>query len=231
MVVHLVELFHSQRREHLGATMKTVVLVSGQMRTADQCAAGIRELYPDVPFVVHAVADEDAEKAFLFRPAVTVIEPQREMPERREYSIQIGRGCHGVQRVLKQLWGLRRVWQVFEASGIEADCVVRCRADLAFSVPPEPFEGTGWRVPTFCNWFGFNDRFAFGDLPAMRRYFTRLDRLDEYIDAGGMFHPETFLGWAMRGVPAESTRAVFATVRADGTRDEPQWFANAGDIP
>jgi hypothetical protein len=153
------------------------------------------------------------------------------MPERREYSIQIGRGCHGVQRVLKQLWGLRRVWQVFEASGIEADCVVRCRADLAFSVPPEPFEGTGWRVPTFCNWFGFNDRFAFGDLPAMRRYFTRLDRLDEYIDAGGMFHPETFLGWAMRGVPAESTRAVFATVRADGTRDEPQWFANAGDIP
>jgi hypothetical protein len=231
LVVHLVELFHSQRREHLGATMKTVVLVSGQMRTADQCAAGIRELYPDVPFVVHAVADEDAEKAFLFRPAVTVIEPQREMPERREYSIQIGRGCHGVQRVLKQLWGLRRVWQVFEASGIEADCVVRCRADLAFSVPPEPFEGTGWRVPTFCNWFGFNDRFAFGDLPAMRRYFTRLDRLDEYIDAGGMFHPETFLGWAMRGVPAESTRAVFATVRADGTRDEPQWFANAGDIP
>jgi hypothetical protein len=231
LVVHLVELFHSQRREHLGATMKTVVLVSGQMRTADPCAAGIRELYPDVPFVVHAVADEDAEKAFLFRPAVTVIEPQREMPERREYSIQIGRGCHGVQRVLKQLWGLRRVWQVFEASGIEADCVVRCRADLAFSVPPEPFEGTGWRVPTFCNWFGFNDRFAFGDLPAMRRYFTRLDRLDEYIDAGGMFHPETFLGWAMRGVPAESTRAVFATVRADGTRDEPQWFANAGDIP
>jgi hypothetical protein len=210
--------------------MKTVVLVSGQMRTADQCAAGIRELYPDVPFVVHAVADDDAEKAFLFRPAVTVIEPQREMPERREYSIQIGRGCHGVQRVLKQLWGLRRVWQVFEASGIEADCVVRCRADLAFSVPPEPFEGTGWRVPTFCNWFGFNDRFAFGDLPAMRRYFTRLDRLDEYIDAGCMFHPETFLGWAMQGIVARSTQAVFATVRADGTRDEPQWFTNAGDI-
>jgi hypothetical protein len=23
---------------------------------------------------------------------------------------------------------------------------------------------------------------------------------------------------------------VFATVRADGTRDEPQWFTNAGDI-
>jgi hypothetical protein len=210
--------------------MKTVVLISGQMRTADQCAAGIRDIYPDATFAVHAVADDDAEKAFLFRPAVTVIEPQHEMPERREYSVQIGRGCHGVQRVLKQLWGLRRVWQVFEASGIEADCIVRCRADLAFSVPPEPFAGEGWRVPTFCNWFGCNDRFAFGDLPTMRRYFTRLDRLDEYINAGGMFHPETFLDWAMRSVPVERTQAVFATVRADGTRDEPQWFTNAGDM-
>jgi hypothetical protein len=228
--VRLVLGVRGERGEYLGADMKTAVLISGQMRTADQCAAGIREIYPDVPFVVHAVADDDAEKAFLFRPAVTVIEPQHEMPERREYSTQIGRGCHGVQRVLKQLWGLRRVWQVFEASGIEADVIVRCRGDLAFSVPPEPFEGEGWRVPTFCNWFGFNDRFAFGDLPSMRRYFTRLDRLDEYIDAGGIFHPETFLGWAMRGVPAESTRAVFATVRADGTRDDPVWYEPAGDI-
>lgn len=210
--------------------MKTVVLISGQMRTAAQCAAGIRDIYPDVPFVVHAVADADADAAFLFRPAVTVIEPQHEMPERREYSTQIGRGCHGVQRVLKQLWGLRRVWQVFDASGIEADVIVRCRPDLTFSVPPEPFGGSGWRVPTFCNWWGFNDRFAFGELTAMRKYFTRLDRLDEYIDAGGIFHPETFLGWAMQGERAESTQAVFATLRADGTRDEPTWFPQAGDV-
>lgn len=210
--------------------MTTAVLISGQMRTADRCAAAIRQLYPDATFVVHAVLDADSDKAFLFRPAVAVIEPQHEMRERQRYSWQIGRGCHGVQRVLKQLWGLRRVWQVFEASGIEADVIVRCRADLAFSVPPEPFVGAGWRVPTFANWWGFNDRFGFGDLQAMRPYFMRLDRLDEYIDAGGIFHPETFLGWAMQGIAARSTQAVFATVRADGSRDEPQWFTNAGDI-
>ena len=209
--------------------MKTAVLISGQMRTADQCAAGIRELYPDATFVVHAVADDDAEKAFLFRPAVTVIEPQHEMPERREYSWQMGRGCHGVQRVLKQLRGLRRVWQVFEASGIEADCIVRCRSDLVFAVPPEP-PAAGFWVPTFCNWWGLNDRYAFGDLPAMRRYFTRLDRLDEYTDAGGIFHPETFLGWAMQGVKMTRTRAVFSTLRADGSLDRPVWVFDAGDV-
>jgi hypothetical protein len=209
--------------------MKTVVLISGQMRTADQCAAGIRELYPDATFVVHAVADEDAEKAFLFRPAVTVIEPQHEMPERREYSWQMGRGCHGVQRVLKQLWGLRRVWQVFEASGIEADVIVRCRSDLVFAVPPEP-PAAGFWVPTFCNWWGLNDRFAFGDLQAMQRYFTRLDRLDEYIDAGGIFHPESFLAWAMQGVKVTRSRAVFSTLRADGSLDRPVWVFDAGDV-
>lgn len=212
--------------------MKTVVLISGQMRTADQCAAGIRELYPDASFVVHAVADDDADKAFLFKPAVTVIEPQHEMPERREYSWQMARGCHGVQRVLKQLWGLARVWQVFEASGIEADVVVRMRPDLAFSVSPEPPvapPGGGIYVPRFCNWGGFNDRFAFGDLQTMRRYFTRLERLDEYIDARGMFHPETFLAWSLIGGTLFRTRAVFSTVRQDGTRDEPVWLPEFGD--
>jgi hypothetical protein len=210
--------------------MKAVVLVSGQMRTADRCAAGIRAVYPDAAFVVHAVADDDADKAFLFRPSVTVIEPQHEMPERREYSWQMGRGCHGVQRVLKQLWGLRRAWRAFEASGIEADVVVRCRPDIEFAVPPETFtEGDVW-VPSFANWYGLNDRFAFGHLHAMRRYFMRLDWLDDYIDAGGVFHPESFLAWAMSGRDVRRTRAVFSTVRPDGSRDEPVWCFDAGDV-
>lgn len=200
------------------------------MRTADQCAAGIRDIYPDATFVVHAVADDDADKAFLFKPAVAVIEPQHEMPERREYSWHMSRGCHGVQRVLKQLWGLRRVWQVFEASGIEADVIVRCRPDLLFSVPPETPSDDGVWVPTFANWWGLNDRFAFGGRESMRAYFTRLDRLDEWIDMGGMFHPETFLAYSLVGWTIHNSRAVFSTLRPDGTRDEPVWRADCGDI-
>ncbi len=211
--------------------MKAVVLVSGQMRTADKCAAGIRSIYPDVPFVVHSVADDDADQAFAFRPAVTVIEPQREMPERREYSWQIGRGCHGVQGLLKQCWGLLRVWQAFDASGIEADVVVRMRPDLAFSVPPEPLcLDDAIHVPTFANWFGINDRFGWGPRDVMRRYFTRLERIDEYVDAGGIFHHESFAAWSVAGVPIVRTKAVFASVRKDGSRDDPVWYVEAGDV-
>jgi hypothetical protein len=211
--------------------MTTAVLISGQMRTADRCAAGIRAIYPDATFVVHAVADADADAAFLFRPAVTVIEPQHEMPERREYSWQMGRGCHGVQRVLKQLWGLKRVWQVFEASGIEADVIVRCRPDLAFAKEPEPLVGHGIRVPRFSNFWGLNDRFGYGDRAAMQAYFTRLDRLDEYIDAGGIFHPETFLAWFAQGFDVQRTEALFATVRQDGSLDYPYVDPQMGDEP
>lgn len=40
--------------------MKTVVLVSGQMRTADKCAAGILHAFGGGEYIVHAVADDDS---------------------------------------------------------------------------------------------------------------------------------------------------------------------------
>jgi len=209
--------------------VKVVVIICGQMRTAEHCAPGIRAIYPDATFVVHAPLDADAEKAFLFRPAVTLIEPQPELPERFAYTHQVGRGCNGVQRNLRQLWGNQRAWLAFDRSGIEADVIVRCRPDLQFIVEPE--EPTReFTVPTFANWWGLNDRFAWGSPDVMRQYFNRLDVLDNYIDQGGVFHAESFLAWAMRDVPVRRTRAVTASLRADGTRDEPIWGEHWGDV-
>lgn len=210
--------------------MKVVVLISGQMRTADKCAAGIRSIYHDATFLVHAAEDANSDKAFLFRPAVTVIERQPEMPERREYTWQSGRGNHGVQGQLRLLRCLKRTWQIFEASGIQADVIVRCRADLMFLVEPEQPTANGFYVPAFANWWGLNDRFAWGPPDIMRRYFMRLDRLDEYIDQGGIFHSESFLAWAMKGIGVRRTCAVTASLREDGTRDEPVWLPECGDI-
>lgn len=214
--------------------IKIAVLISGQMRTADMCASGIRNIYPDANFIVHAVADKNADKAFLFKPTATVIEPQYEMPERIDYSIRIGRGCHGVQRVLKQLWGLKRVWEVFEKSGIDADFIVRCRPDLLFSRNPENIDSTtikpGVYIPKFANWWGLNDRFAYGDRDNMKKYFLRLDHLDTYINEGGIFHPETFLQWCFRDSPVYRTNTIFASLRENGSRDEPVWIKEYGDI-
>jgi hypothetical protein len=210
--------------------MKTAVLVSGQMRSASLCAEKLRSIYPEASWIIHANADEQATDAFLFRPSVCVIEKQPEVPERKQYAWQIGRYCHGIQTNLRQLWALRRVWEVFEASKIEADCIVRMRPDLDFSILPESPQADAIYIPKFANYWGYNDRFAYGGRELMKTYFKRLDLLDSYIDSGGMFHPETFLGWCLKGFPVKRTNAVFDSVRTDGSRDKPAYGKEWGDI-
>jgi hypothetical protein len=190
------------------------------MRTLDRTAKGLKELYPDAFWLVHAAKDPDAEKAFLLKPNVVIIEEQPFLPERREYAWQIGRGCHGIQSVLKQLWSLQRAWKVYEKTGFVADCVVRLRADLIFEKAPERPKNDAIYIPKFCNFFGYNDRFAFGGYDDMKKYFTRLEQLDEYINNKGIFHPETFLAHVLQDVHVKRTDAIFHTLRGDGTLDK-----------
>jgi hypothetical protein len=202
------------------------------MRTAYLCAESIKSAFPCADFFIHAVADDDAQDAELFDPLRLVIEPQHEMPERRQYTQQCGRGCHGVQRVLKQLWGLKRVWQIYARSGKSHDWIVRCRADVEFTQFPEGEESRHGEImiPRFCNYFGLNDRFAMMLSSVAEKYFARIDLLDTFIDAAGTFHPETFLAWAMTGTQINRTQALFETVRKDGTRDKPEGKTEWGDV-
>jgi hypothetical protein len=208
------------------------VLISGQMRTLDKTVTSIKECYPNADFFVHAVQDKDSDKAFLLRPKALCIEPQSEMSERKEYTWQLGRGCQGVQGVLKQLWGLDRCWQLYESSGVQYDWVVRCRADLKIlkrsedphQLPPAVY------IPKFCNFFGYNDRFAFGPHAAMKRYFTRRTLLDQYINEGNIFHPESFLAWTLKGLPVARTNVVFSTLRENGVLTQPVYKAEWADV-
>lgn len=217
---------------------KVAVLVCGQMRTLDQTYNQVKSIYPNADFYVHAVFDEDAEKGFLLKPKVFFSEPQHEMPERLEYSWNIARGCHGVQRVLKQLWGLEKVWNIYEKYGDKHDVIVRWRPDTLFFVPPENPETITEEnlnhifIPKFSNYHGLNDRFAFGNYENMKTYFTRFKRLDEFIDKKGMFHPETFLGWSIvdKRIGIQRTNAAFWSLRKDGSRIEPNYNAAELDI-
>lgn len=85
-------------------------------------------------------------------------------------------------------------------------------------------------IPRFANYWGLNDRFAIMRRRVAARYFTRFDRLDEYIDMKGMFHPETFLFWSMADMIVTRTDAVFDTVRQDGSRDLPFFNKEMGDV-
>lgn len=190
------------------------------MRTLDKTAKSLKKIYPDAFWLVHSAKDADAEKAFLLTPNVVVIEDQPFIPERREYAWQIGRGCHGIQSVLRQLWSLHRSWIIFEKTGFKAECVVRLRADLIFEKEPERPNNDAVYIPKFSNFYGYNDRFAFGAYSMMKKYFTRFTKLDGYINKKGIFHPETFLAHALQDIPVKRTKAVFHTLRKDGTLDK-----------
>jgi hypothetical protein len=200
------------------------------MRSLDKTSEQLKSLYPEASWIIHAAKDDDAEKAFLLKPNILVIEEQPYIEEKREYAWQIGRGCHGIQSVLRQLWAMQRVWQIFSNSGIEADCVVRLRPDLVFRTPPECPKDDAIYIPKFCNYWGYNDRFAFGKRCWMEAYFNRYSRLSEYISMGGIFHPESFLAFSIGAFPIKRTCALFDTLRKDGSLDVAVSKEEWGDI-
>lgn len=217
---------------------KIAVLVCGQMRTLDQTYQQIKEIYKDADFYIHAVLDEDTKKGHLLKPKIFFSEPQFEMPEKVEYSWNLARGCHGVQRVLKQLWGLEKVWELYENSGDKHDIIIRWRPDTLFIENPEQSEEIEEEldnkifIPKFFNYWGLNDRFAFGNYEVMKIYFNRFKKLDEFISIKGMFHPETFLAWSIisQKIDIRRTKAVFHTLRKDGSKIEPVYNPKELDI-
>lgn len=212
--------------------MTTAVLVSGQMRTLDVCYPTIERHVLDCVSgaeIYSATADdEDAHKVELFRGVLGVTEPQPQMEE-KDYNRSIGLGCYGVQVVLRQLWAMKRAWKIMEGDGFKPDWVIRLRPDCWFHNDIEDFDKcdpNAIYVPTFHNFFGLNDRFAFGGYEVMKVYMNRLDNMDEYIAAGGVFHPESHLKWTLwnkHRIGVGRTQILFDLVRKTGQHIKPQW--------
>jgi len=211
--------------------MSTAVLISGQMRAAEACVDSILEAFPGADFYIHCVNDEDAHKAALFHPVASESYVQQPMVERGIHHDRMGRGCHGVQQVLQQLFGLARVWDTYVAARANHDWVVRCRPDIRFTVFPEAEADRKGQlaIPRFCNYWGYNDRFAMMRSEIAPRYFQRLNILDSYLYLGGVFHPESFLKWCMEDCRMVRTEAVFHTIRKDGKTDNALYFPKFGD--
>lgn len=201
------------------------------MRAAERCVDSILAAFPGADFYIHCVRDEDAHKAERFRALVSESYTQEPIVERDFHHRQKDRGVHGVQQVLQQLYGLSRVWETYVAGGGNHDWIVRCRPDIRFTELPEPESARSGQlmIPRFCNYWGYNDRFAMMRPEVAMRYFTRLDILDSYLHCGGVFHPETFLKWCMEDCRMVRTETVFHTLRKDGETDAPLYLPECGD--
>lgn len=65
-------------------------------------------------------------------------------------------------------------------------------------------------IPRHDNWWGYNDKFAFGGPAPMDAYTARFDEFVQYQEAGNPMHPEVFLKWVLdrHCVPVKRTRVA-----------------------
>jgi hypothetical protein len=169
----------------------------------------------------------------LVHPVRMVVEPDQRFPE-EDYAKRLGPGVNDVQNDLRQLNGLMRVNQLRRSTGIAYDWAFRIRADVELTTPPEPLETLDRSfiyIPRFRNWFGYNDKFAFGPPHLMDIYMERFSHFNAYFQGGGEFQMESFLAFHLRDnrVKVARTQAIFNTRRSETRRDPPYWGQGWGD--
>ncbi len=221
--------------------MKTAVLVSGQMRSLECCLSSIQKRVlsriGSYDVIAHVAEDEDAWKVEMLEPRKCVVVKQPTFDE-KNYVHRSGRGVSGIQQVLRMLWSLeesnRLRHEVEKEAGAAYDWVIRLRPDTEFFSDIEDLancDPAAVYIPTFCNYWGLHDRFAFGGGKAMDAYHEKFGLLDSYIEQGGIYHPESFLKWTIdrAATPVRRTEIIFDTVRKNRSRIVPYWQASMGD--
>lgn len=212
--------------------VEVAVLVSGQLRTAERCIESInsRVLGNIGKYDLFAcvASDKDTHKLELFNPKKAIVTKQPWLDEKsylennlkiRDVPFESARPLiSGVQAVLRQFWFLKEVNKL----KTEAETcrnkpykwVIRLRPDTLFLNGIEDLTNLNpdnIYIPKFSNFFGYNDRFAFGGSNVMDVYNNRLDRIDECPD----FHPESILKFCLdsANIGISRTSAEFYTVR------------------
>lgn len=212
---------------------KTAICISGQIRCLDMCIEQIRvNLLPHIPqydIFVHTALDGDTHKAYLLDPKRLLAEKDIEMDEHRWQSY---RGLRNIKGLLLQVWSLKQAYDLVQG---DYGAVLRLRTDTRPLQPLDDmdFDNQSVFIPKADNYFGYNDRFAFGPTHLMAHYMTRFDRLNEFAIANNnMLHAETFLKWALdtRQVPVKRISMKLATARQNGDIDRSQSTKEYGDI-
>ncbi|MDD2763130.1 MAG: hypothetical protein PHE83_04030 [Opitutaceae bacterium] len=222
--------------------MKTAVLISGQMRSLDVCITSIQkhvlDRIGDYDVLAHVADDEDAWKVELLEPKQCLVVAQPTFDE-KNYIHRSGRGVIGIQPVLRMFWSMEESNKLRRAAeagrGAPYDWVIRLRPDTQFFSDIEDLaacDPSAVYLPTFCNYWGYQDRFAFGGVRAMDAYHDKCALVDTCMAAGGVFHPESILKWAIdhAGVPVKRTEILFDTLRKNGSRIRPVWEERYGDV-
>jgi hypothetical protein len=228
--------------------MKTAILISGQMRSFASCIANLNwtvfRRFENPTFFVSCADDEQAKDAFLLEAYSERVFIERvKQPELKEPAFSLCRHSpyaptpnnpSVIQPILKQLWHYKRVWDFMREvitgkEGEEAieperqldfDIFVRCRPDLFFHRFDVRFPAPDWFIgPWKATCGGVNDRFSIMGAVAAKAYFNAGDKLDDLLEAGCPFHPESIQQAALEAAGchiSNTLQAEFTAMRLPG---------------
>ncbi len=229
--------------------MKIALMLSGQFRSFEQNWPFFRKHVIrdyDVDVFAHLPNEPDSFKIFEYgfnRVAIEAVPTFDEtpylqcttMPRKTWYD-----DGFIIQAHLRRLWHLYQVSLLRQsheqAFGVQYDLVVRCRLDLDFTTPLEPFEEfdpTAIYIPCHDNWDGYNDRLAIGSPDLIDAYCRNLFTVPQCVAAQGKLHSEPNLKWHLDEIvkaPIRRTKVLFNTVR-HGEVWRPVFHPHLGDIP
>ena len=111
--------------------------------------------------------------------------------------------------------------------GVAYDRVIFSRLDVEYFNHLPVVDLSCMGIPDFHNFShlqgtGCNDRFAISNFENMQIYFNLFDNIEKFIQAGGLLHAESFLGWhlASSGVEIKKYPIRFGRIRPDGSRQD-----------
>lgn len=154
------------------------------------------------------------------------------------------------QNLMMQHWYQEEVWKFYKAQNLDFPTVIRQRGDNFFhSFDPNYAMLMHWRdgenvrygvdptIPVSANvcftpWWGrfggHQDRFAIMGPAAAAAYFTIYSHIQDLLNAGCPFHPESLLKARLESAGVrvlETLRAEHSTLRADGQIRQPEIMA------
>lgn len=222
--------------------MATAVLISGQMRTFEECYPTqrwqiFRHYEPDIHFFVSCCDDAQADSSeYLRRHYKNNVHIERVIDPGDLQEIPDSLGLHapyanaaGHRKLLLQHWGNKRVYEFFleEAPAEPWETIIRIRPDQwihRFEKPITPMPNE-----CHCAWWGkfggVNDRLAVMGPAAALWYFSTFDFINGLLNVGCPFHPETLVRESMRlgNVTVNNTLlSEFSTIRMGGQRRWPE---------
>lgn len=213
-------------------SVEIAVLISGQLRTAEKCIDSINRMVLSrigrYDLYACVASDQDSHKLGLFKPKKAIVTEQPWLDEKdytennlriRDIPFEGARPLiSGTQSVLRQFWFLKEVNNLKTQAELSRNkkykWVIRLRPDTMFNNNIEDLTNLNpdrIYIPKFSNFFGYNDRFAYGSSELMDIYNNRLDMVDICPD----FHPESILKYCLdsRQVKIDRTGVDFYTVR------------------